>query len=1168
MQNFCARVLLLCLSVLVSSLCASAADRTSCYTMWDDDFLYVAFEVPDTDIVSANTTHMSSPWEDDCVEVYLETDNAKASERSGNTYQMSVSAGGGSSFMVGENGRPAPKTIFTFKYARRVRGTINRPRDRDTGYVVELAMPWKEMGGPPEPGAIMGFNLITRFQGENTGFSSLSPNVVTEEDVHVPAKWGSIKFVDTPTVIAWQDGVLVCRKVLRNPPFINGVIAPNEWIADLRVSMTKPDPTEEPRQPEFALEKLALTHYFYWYQGDPRKDAPFGHVRYEDGSSALTTHPLDGTGPWFSHDRVQWHKDQLLQIRDAGIDVVIPVYWGSAVDKRHFSSKGLSCMVQAMKELRAEGKTFPLVGMFFDTSAMGKQYGEKPNLKDDEVKRTFYGMIKDFFLHIPENFRASVQMSPQKGGDRAAIVVLYTASHFSDLDAAFVDFCNQQFAKDFGGRLIWIGRSDFRPKAEVFDGYSNYGAGLGLKYDDAGWIRIAGVGAGYDDSAVRGRTTPIRSRMGGDTYKNDWDELVEKKVDWLIVDGWNELHEGSEICATAEYGDRYVGLTKINMLRFNGMEQYDAKFLRHDTPRVMTPGSLYQVNLTIRNAGTKPWYPGSNGVFILGRWFKDGRPVVDSGLTLPLQRAVLAGDMLHRMIAIRTVDSEGNPLPEGEYELRWELRRGPDQLFSDTSDVPLCVPVTIGDPKPGMTFVSSTLPTHLKSGAAYAATVRVRNDGPVPWKAGSTVVRGAWYRVSADIGADSTDEAVPVDAAVAEVALAEDVAPGMTAEAVLRVPVTMSDGTPSDRSDLLPIWTQNHLWTYLVKWDVLVDGVSIGSQSIGVSSEVVKVVADDYGPVFVSSDTPAEMQAGKTQKVNLTLRNGGPEVWKKADLEVGYHWYYLDGIEAVWDGDRTRLPSDVRPGQEVIVKASVTPPPCDGQYYLVWDLVHGDKWASTTANTRGGDILVTRVRVVGGRLMPQDLSLLFDKDVVTFDHDRTDGDADGSGHTFPGEYIPPLATTLPVGDGLWPSGLWSAASGSGLESSRRISFRYPSKADGQNNAVQCGGQEVSVTPGRYLAAHVMAFATEDVSGEFGITYRQGSSTAPVRFTKWDKSPANGESPAFVGLHRHSSDGDERGQACWLNHYVLQLDPAQELTSIKLPRNPAVKVMAITLERAP
>jgi hypothetical protein len=272
-------------------------------------------------------------------------------------------------------------------------------------------------------------------------------------------------------------------------------------------------------------------------------------------------------------------------------------------------------------------------------------------------------------------------------------------------------------------------------------------------------------------------------------------------------------------------------------------------------------------------------------------------------------------------------------------------------------------------------------------------------------------------------------------------------------------------------------------------------------------------------------------------------------------------------MEAVWDGEKSKLPGDVRPGEQAIVKASVTAPPYDGQYYLVWDLVCGDKWASTAANTRGGNTLIVPVNVSGGKLVALDMTKLYDADVISFDSNRKDGDADGTGLTLPAEFLPPMVTTAKTIGDLWPCGMWTTAQGSGLESSRHISFRYPSKLDGVKNAVTCKGQTIGLKGGRYAAVHILVLSTQETSGEFGLVYKAGKKTASVQISAWDIAPRQGEHPGFACLHRHSPDGDLRGQACYLNHYVLQADPGAELSALVLPDRPAVKIIAITLEKA-
>ena len=1135
---------LLCLLIICTS-CAYAADRVTCYTAWDDAFLYVAVEVQDPDIIATNTTHMSNPWEDDAVEVFLETDNQRAPHRTPNTFQMSVSAGGGSSWVVGENGQPVPRKIFTFKYARKVQGTINRSDDRDIGYTIELAMPWREMGGPPAPGTLMGFNIICRMKGENCGFVSFSPEVKSEEDMQVPAKWGTIKPVNVPTVIAIEDGAVVCRKVITRAPLIDGNLSPWEWNRNMSFQMMKPEVSPF-RPKQFLLEKLSFSHYFYWYQGDPRKQAPFGHVRYEDGSSMLTDKPLGGTGPWFSSDRVQWHKNELQDIRRAGIDVILPVYWGCASEKAAWADKGLNCLVQALKELKAEGKEYPLVGMFFDTSAMYVQTGGKPNLCEPKVQEIFYGMIRDFFLRIPEEFRAVIQVPPEKGGYRAHIVVLYTSSWFSDFDASFVEFCNSRFAQDFGDtRLVWIGSSDYRPKASVMDGYCSYGGGLGLRYDDEGWIDIAAVGAGYDDTWVKGRETPIRSRMDGDTYRQDWDKAMAKSPDWIFVDGWNEFHEGSDICASRQYGVKYIGLTRVNMLRFNGMREYDAKFIWHNTPSTMLPGGLYQITVQVRNAGTKPWY-AKQGFFLAYRWYRDGVLFADTGARLPLQTNVLPGQTIEKTMGIRVADQDGKPLPEGNYELRWEITGWHDTWFSAGGDIPLCVPVKVGIPRGAdFTLVTSTMPALAKGGATYNVKLRIRNDGSMPWNATQARVGYRWYALDAGIRNPSPGEIVgtPIPA---------DVAPGRLVDVEVRVMVP-------------DVGDYSKLQTRILKWAVFDGKEWLMPPELGKNSEAVAVTSKDYGPRFVTVTQPKEWAAGKPVPVEVTVENTGVETWTPGDFAIGYHWYYLDGIEAAWGAEKTLLPVVVKPGERVVVRTHVNPPVYDGQYYLVWDLAVGETWASTTDNTRGNDIMVLPVSVVKGKLTALDLRKDFDTDVISFDTNRKDGDFDGKGSTFPAEFMPPEASMISLVGALWPSGYWTTAVGSALESNRRISFRYPPKSDGSKNAITCKGQRLSVKAGRYAAVHLLASSCEDGTTDMGLAYGNTVDKQPIRASSWDKKPVDGFT-AFVCMHRHSPSRDERGIPCYLTHFQVKADPSKELTGIILPQMPGLKVLAITLER--
>ncbi len=1113
--------LLLCLASL-----AQAADRVTCYTMWDQRYLYAALEIQDPDLESSNTTHMSNPWEDDAVEIFIETDAKRAENRSPNSYQLSVSAGGGSSWLVGVDGKATPKKIFTYKFAKKIQGTLNNPYDTDMGYTVEVAIPWSEMGGPPKVGQIMGFNVLIRMKGENEGFVSYSPDVKAETDVQVPAKWSKIKFVDTPTVIAVQDGALVCRKVLNQAPLINGTLGPGEWIRDMRFIITKPAPVKASQQPA-AMERISMAPYYYQYQADTRKESPT--------VGAMSEHPMGGIGPWFSSLSVQWHKDQLAEAQQAGIDVILPLFNGRNIEE-------LSCLVQAMKEMKADGESFPLLGVLLDTSAIGTNV----DLKTATGKLSLYGMIKEFFTRVPAEFRAAIQLPVEKGGRPACIVAVTGGSAVTAADDNTLSYCNLLFAQDFGGKLMWIGARDCLGIIMTMNGYTRFTSGVGIIRNMTNGLDIAAIGAGYDATAQADAVAPkISPRLDGETYKKDWAAISSPLPTWLMLNSWNGFNEGSAIAPTAEYGERYSFLTRINLLKFNGMRQYDAKFLSNDTPQTMIPGALYQVTLIVKNAGVKPWYPGAQGVYLAARWFKDGLMFADTSIRLPIQSNVLTGQSFEKTMGVRTVDQDGKPLPEGDYELRWEMVRANDEWFTAGGDSALTVPVKIGAvAKPGFTLVSSTMPAIVKSGAANDVKVRLRNDGPTSWKAGTKVA----YRLGKTTGGSDAPAQV---VGSSEAALPADVEPGKIVE--LGVMMSLAD----------PAWAAKSASEYTVHWEVN-DGTKWLTSNLR-ATEAVVLTSDDAGAKFLANDTPAAMTAGKSTPVNLTIRNLGTEIWKKGAAAVGYHWYFVDGGEAVWESKMTQLPADVKPGADVTVKASVVAPPYNGQYYLSCDALIGGKWASLSATSRGTGNSIMPVNVVNGKLFAVDLAKLFDADVISMDTNTKDGDMDGAGNTLPGEIMPPLNTEVKGGT-LWPTGMWMPAANISAPQNR-ISFVYPSKTDGAKNAVVCKGQTIQVKTGRYSSVHLLVLPTEKVvNAEIGLVYTATKAVSPASFAPYTER-TEGMAAAFMCGRAHAASGEMLDQKCWLTDCDVPLKQDADLVSITLPNNSALKVMAITLVKA-
>ncbi len=320
--------------------------------------------------------------------------------------------------------------------------------------------------------------------------------------------------------------------------------------ADLPADFTLPDPPGPFVSQTAAASALAAgqpliaTSYFYWYDSDTK-----AHLIDGDGSDALTDHPPTLEG--FSYRSVDWHAAQLQDMIDAGVDVALPVYWGEPTKLPQWSNEGLPPLVAARERLLAQGKTPPAIGMFYDTSTLQfNSRGVHIDLTKPQGRLWFYGSIRDCFSLIPAEHRATIDGRP--------LVFLYASAFAKNVDEQLFTAVRQMFRKDFGGDLFLVKMRGWPGQA---DSQYQWGGAINPQILDT-----AGIGPGYDHSAVPGRTPLVRSRDDGRFYRFGWQKLLDiepAKRPWLVhVETWNELHEGTEICETREYGRQYIELTR------------------------------------------------------------------------------------------------------------------------------------------------------------------------------------------------------------------------------------------------------------------------------------------------------------------------------------------------------------------------------------------------------------------------------------------------------------------------------------------------------------------------------------------------------------------------------------------------------------------------------
>ena len=299
-------------------------------------------------------------------------------------------------------------------------------------------------------------------------------------------------------------------------------------------------------------DRIVGTYYFYWYSTETGE-----HIRNGDGSDALTDHPARMEG--FSYRSVAWHKQQLQDMIAAGIDVVLPVFWGApseqaAKTELHWSYVGLEQLVKARDELLREGKSPPLIGLFYDTSTLQHNaWRQHIDLTTDYGKQWFYATVRDFFSVVPLRHWAMLEGKP--------IVLLYAAAFAKNHDQGFIDFTRREFARDFGGCTPWIAAEvswQVRAESKVA-----WGGALGLRNPG-----VASLGPGYDHSAVPGREPLIVKRENGAFYSRNWEKFLRRPSHFVMVETWNEFHEGTDVAESKEYGRKYIEETRLYADRF------------------------------------------------------------------------------------------------------------------------------------------------------------------------------------------------------------------------------------------------------------------------------------------------------------------------------------------------------------------------------------------------------------------------------------------------------------------------------------------------------------------------------------------------------------------------------------------------------------------------
>jgi hypothetical protein len=159
-----------------------ATEQTVVYLARDENCLYLLFKCSESQmdqlVATPDRARDQSPWEDDCVEVFIDR------LRDGVSFdQFVVSASGaiydGRTRKGGAADPPAWNPDWRVAVAR-----------EPNGWSAELSLPFAAYGGPPAPGEVWGLNC-GREQKPRNELSTWSP---AQEAFGIPGQFGEVKF--------------------------------------------------------------------------------------------------------------------------------------------------------------------------------------------------------------------------------------------------------------------------------------------------------------------------------------------------------------------------------------------------------------------------------------------------------------------------------------------------------------------------------------------------------------------------------------------------------------------------------------------------------------------------------------------------------------------------------------------------------------------------------------------------------------------------------------------------------------------------------------------------------------------------------------------------------------------------------------------------------------
>ena len=173
-------------------------EQTVAKLLWDDENLYIAHICQDAHITGRTRDHDGPVSKDDCFEIMI----APNPERLDFYYNIEWNMVGGyvdGHRPQGSKSPSVPWVVEGAQFAGSYVGTLNDDNDKDTYWVGEVAIPFKNFAQamphtPPQVGYQWRINLNRHGGDTNMQYSQWSPSDTPQPAFHAPHCFGSILF--------------------------------------------------------------------------------------------------------------------------------------------------------------------------------------------------------------------------------------------------------------------------------------------------------------------------------------------------------------------------------------------------------------------------------------------------------------------------------------------------------------------------------------------------------------------------------------------------------------------------------------------------------------------------------------------------------------------------------------------------------------------------------------------------------------------------------------------------------------------------------------------------------------------------------------------------------------------------------------------------------------